>query len=130
MSKHDTEGYRRFKAKRAETAPTTTDRDHQDFVSAMSGEDAERRAGVARHLEPGGPDAAAGVGDDRAYEAYVDEITGAAARRRSEENACQKLRDRESEIVRHASQVGGGLSRSHEHLRRRLQGFGRPGEGS
>ncbi len=118
------------RAEKAATSPTVSDRDYQDYVSAMRGEQAQRDAGRVRHLEPGGPDLSEGIPDDRVYQGYLDELSGVAARRRTEEALKAEKIERENEIIRHASEVGGGLSRSHEALRSRLQGFGRPGEGS
>ncbi len=119
----------RKKAERAAKGPTTTDQDYRDYVAAMSGEQAQRDAGRAFHVVPGGEDPAAGTSDDAVYATYLAELDGSAARRRSEQNARQERHDREEEVIRHASQVGGGLSRLHEALRDRLEGFGRPGEG-
>lgn len=124
----DSPGFAAFKARRA--AKAAADVDYAAYVSSMRGEAAERMAGVPVTGTPGGEDPAEGVPDDRVYAGYISELDGSAARRRSEEAARAELRDREAEIVRHAAQTGGGLSRSHEHLRSRLEGFGVPGEGS
>ncbi len=132
MQHEESKGFERWLQRRAEKAasPSTSDRDYRDYVSAMTGQEAERDAGRARHLQPGGPDRTEGLSDDAVYVSYVSELDGSAARRRAEEAARQEARDRQEEVIRHASEVGGGLSRSHEHLRSRLQGFGKPNEGS
>ncbi len=133
MQHEHARGFERWLKRRAEkaaTSPTVSDQDYRDYVAAMRGEQAQRDAGRVRHLEPGGEDRSAGLTDDEVYLGFVSELDGSAARRRTEEGLKRELQDREAEIVRHAAQTGGGLSRSHEHLRSRLQGFGTPHEGS
>ncbi len=132
MQNEEARGFERWLKRRAEraTSPSTSDREYADYVASVSGEQAQRDAGRARHLQPGGPDRTEGLGDDVVYASYLQELDGTASRRRAEESARQEARDREQEVIRHAGLVGGGLSRSHEHLRSRLQGFGRPNEGS
>ncbi len=133
MQHEESKGFERWLKRRAEkgaTSPSTSDRDYRDYVSAMTGQEAERNAGRAFDVVPGGVDRAEGVPDDQVYRGYLQELDGTASRRRSEEAARQEARDREQEVIRHASEVGGGLSRSHEHLRSRLEGFGTPGEGA
>ncbi len=115
---------------KAAASPTTDDRAYADYVAAVSGEAAQKNAGRAFDVVAGGVDPAEGVPDDVVYAGYLQELSGAAARRRSEEAARQEARDREAETVRHVREVGGGLSRSHEHLRSRIPGAGRPYEGS
>lgn len=124
----DTPGFKRFKEQRAKRA--ADDQDYRDFLSSMTGEQAERDAGRAFPQISGGPDPAENVPDGVVYEQYLDVLSGAAARRQAEATVRRELRDREEETLRHVRQVGGGLSSSHEALRARLEGFGRPNEGA
>lgn len=123
----DTPGFAAWKKRRAQRA--ADDEDYGRFVAAMRGPggDANGRASTGT---PGGEDPAEGVPDGVVYEQYLSVLSGEAGRRRAEENARRERIEREDAIVRHARIAGGGLSRSHEHLRERLEGFGRPHEGS
>ncbi|MDP9477344.1 MAG: hypothetical protein M3R38_16960 [Actinomycetota bacterium] len=70
------------------------------------------------------------MSDDVVYQGYISELDGTAARRRTEEGLKRELQDRQEEVIRHVREVGGGLSRSHEHLRSRIPGAGKPYEGA
>ncbi len=132
MQHEHVSGFERWMKRRAAKGATTStgDEDYRRYMASVSGAEAQKNAGRAYSLEAGGPDPAEGVPDDAVYRGYLQELDGTASRRRAEAAARQELKDREAETVRHAAEVGGGLSRSHEHLRSRLEGFGRPGEGS
>lgn len=120
-------GFQRWLKTRA--AKTSTDRDYEDFVNAMRGPDPGRN-GVATSGTPGGEDPAEGIPDSVVYEQYLSVLSGKADRRRAEEMVKTEKLEREQEIIRSVSQVGGGMSRSFEHLRARIPGAGRPFEGS
>ncbi len=133
MQHEESKGFERWlqrRAAKAATSPSTSDEDYRRYMAAVSGEAAQRNAGRAFDVVAGGVDPAEGVPDDVVYRSYLQELDGTAARRRSEQAARQEACDRQEEVIRHAGLVGGGLSRSHEHLRSRLEGFGRPHEGS
>lgn len=124
----DSPGFKRFKAQRA--AKAAADADYEAFTAAMRGPDGDAN-GRAQHLQPGGEDTAAGLSDGEIYRGYLAELDGTAARRRSEENAKRERIEREQEVVRYAKTTdSAALSRSHEHLRDRIPGAGRPHEGS
>lgn len=132
MSRHDTEGFRRFKQQRAEKAATSTDEDraYEMFTDAMTGTEAERMAGVASTGTPGGREVPDDLDEAEVYRGYLDVLSGAAGRRKAEETARLEKIEREQEIVRHVREVGGGMSSSFEHLRDRIPGAGKPGEGA
>lgn len=100
----DTPGFAAWKARRA--AKTNEDEDYGRFVDAMSGTQAELDAGVARHLEPGGPDPSVGVSDDAVYQGFVDQVDGTAGRRRAQETVRREREERQEEHKRHSRQMG------------------------
>ncbi|PLS87760.1 MAG: hypothetical protein CYG60_00230 [Actinobacteria bacterium] len=78
---------------------------------------------------PGGEDQAEGVPDTVVYAGYLDQLSGAADRRKAEATVKRELQERQEEVVRHLRQVGGGTSKDHDFLRPRLadSGFGPAG---
>ncbi|MDP9476237.1 MAG: hypothetical protein M3R38_11255 [Actinomycetota bacterium] len=114
MTKYDTEGFRKFKERRAETTPKTADDElYERFVSSMTGQDAERQAGVAQHLEPGVP-VPETLTDDAAYEVLLDVISGKAARRQALEDVRRDRAARQEEHRRHAQMMGTPLPEQYE----------------
>ncbi len=112
-------GFRRWKAKQAAkraTAPTNEDRFYEAYMDAATGRAAERRAGVPTTGTPGGREVPDDLDEAEVYQAYRDVLSGEAGRQAGATARREKIER-------------GGLSSSHEHLRDRLRGFGRVGEG-
>lgn len=105
----DSPAFAAWKARRAEraaTAPTNDDRFYEAWTSAASGEQAQKNAGVAQHLEPGGPDPAANVPDDVIYQGYTDMLDGTAGRRRAQQTVRRERLERQEEHERHSREMG------------------------
>ncbi len=123
----DSAGFAKFKQQRAAKAaatPTIDDQDYAAFVSSMTGQAAERDAGVATTGMPGGREVPDDLDENEVYEAYRDVLSGEAARRQAEATARREKAEREQEIIRHLKIAGGGTSRDHDHLRDRLKDHG------
>ncbi len=104
MSKFDSPQFAAWKRQRAEKA--AADVDYQRYVSAMTGQEAERRAGVAHEQIDGGRRVPETLSDDQAYAHYMSVLDGTAARRQAEEDVRQSRRDRAEEWNRHARETG------------------------
>jgi hypothetical protein len=64
------------------------------------------------------------LSDDQAYQAYKDVLDGTAARRRAEQAARVRERDRLEKALQDARLLGRPLSRADEELRDRLRAQG------
>lgn len=102
-------GFQAWLARRAAkgaTAPTNDDRFYEAWTSAASGEEAQKNAGVAHFLEPGGPPVPDSISDDQIYTAFTDMLDGRANVRRAQANVTEDYKDRADEQRRHARLMG------------------------
>ncbi len=107
MSKHDSEGFRKFKQQRAETTPKTSDdRFYENYLDVATGRAAERDAGVAYEEVPGGAVVPPDMTDDEAYRNLLDVVSGRAARRQAQEDVRRDRADRAAEHLKHAREMG------------------------
>ncbi len=107
MTKHDSEGFRKFKQQRGETTPTTgDDRFYENYLDVATGRAAERDAGRAFPQIDGGAEVPPDLTDDAAYQVLLDVVSGTAARRQAQEDVRQSRRDRAEEWKRHAESMG------------------------
>ncbi len=119
-----------WRARRAAkaTANPTDDALYEAYLDAAEGRTAQRNAGRVFDGAPGGAavdlSEVDGGGDDRLMELYREELSGEAARKRSERDAERHLSGREEKILDDCRRYGHALPRDAEHLRPLLRSHG------